>query len=200
MPSPVIWRRALAVAAMAASSLAAAQSADTLSVKRATELRDAPAETAASLAPLPAQSSVTRLGKRQGAWIEVRTAQGQVGWIHMFDAGVPPQAQGSTTTGALRGLTSLLSGGNRPATATGTSTIGIRGLGAEEIANAQPNPEAVARAEGLRQTAAQARSFASMAQLQARPVEPLPAPAAQPGARESSTGTTPTSAPTGADR
>ena len=60
---------------------------------------------------------------------------------------------------------------------TATATIGIRGLGAEDITNAQPNPEAVTRAEGLRQSAVQARQFGAGAALVALAIEPLPVPA-----------------------
>lgn len=142
-------------------------------------MREAPLEAARSLGALPAQSQVTRLGARQGPWIEVRTAQGVAGWVHMFDAGtgVPTQS-GSTTTGALRGITSFFGRGTaQPATTTATSTIGIRGLGAEDINNAQPNLEAVARAETLRLDASQARLFGSSATLVAQTVSPLPVPA-----------------------
>ncbi len=165
--------------AVCATSAQAQTPAEPLMIKRPTELREAPLEVARSLAALPALSQVTRLGARQGPWIEVRTAQGLAGWVHMFDAGtgVPSQA-GSTTTGALRGLTSFFGKGTaQPATTTATSTIGIRGLGAEDISNAQPNLEAVARAEALRQDAGQARQFGSSAALMAQTVSPLPAPA-----------------------
>jgi hypothetical protein len=96
------------------------------------------------------------------------------------------QAQSSGTnavTGALRGITSLFNRGNATSPTTlPTSTIGIRGLGAEDIANAQPNPAAVGQMEALRLDAAQARSFAADASLSAIAVDPLPAPARAPGA------------------
>ena len=165
--------------AVTASQLAYAQT-DTVTIKRPAELRDAPGESARSLATLAAQTPVTRLGARQGPWIEVRTAQGASGWIHMFDAGtIPPAQGGNTATGALRGLTSFFGKGSAqsPAANSGTSTIGIRGLGAEDIANAQPNPDALARAEALRQNALQARQFGSGAALTALVVAALPVPA-----------------------
>jgi hypothetical protein len=58
-----------------------------------------------------------------------------------------------------------------------TSTVGIRGLGAEDLANAQPNLAAVAQADANRANAAQARQFAGGASLSSRQVEPLPVPA-----------------------
>ena len=109
----------------------------------------------------------------------------------MFDAGVPPTAQGgNNASGALRGITSLFGRGTgQPAVTTPTATAGIRGLGAEDIANAQPNLDAVARAESLRQDAAQARLFGSDATLSAQAVQPLPVPPAPTRATTTGTGT-----------
>lgn len=147
-------------------------------VKRATQLRDTPAESGASVAPLAANTVVTRTSERKGPWAKVSTPQGATGWVHMFDLG--PQAgsasgTGNAATGGLRGLGGLF-GGNSGPTTTATSTVGIRGLGAEDIANAQPNPAAVGQAEGLRVNADQARKFATTASLQTRTVPPLAEP------------------------
>jgi hypothetical protein len=130
------------------------------------------------LAPLAAKTQLTRLAARRGPWIEVRTAQGATGWVHMFDVGTTPVAQvGNVATGALRGLTSLFGGGNNLApTRTATSTIGIRGLGAEDITNTQPNPMAVTLAEALRVDASQARQFGTVAALTPMAIDPLPVP------------------------
>lgn len=186
-----------------AASTALAQ-ANTVNIKRATELREAPGDSATSRGPLPIATPVTRTGPRQGPWIEVRTAQGTSGWVHMFDVGsTVPAAGGNTATGALRGLTSFFSKGSAqaPATTTATATIGIRGLGAEDIANAQPDLAAVARAEGLRQDASRARQFGADAALVAQLVEPLPVPTA-PAPAPGSPGLAPGAAPysQGADR
>lgn len=172
------WTRTTAITllGLGAAAWAWAQS-DALQVKRATDLRQAPNETAASVVALPAQSNLTRLPERQGPWMRVKTEAGQTGWVHMFDLGAAASANassGNSGAGALRGLTSLFS---KPAQqTTATSTIGIRGLGAEDLANAQPNAAAVTQTEALRTDAAQAKRFASEARLAARDVEPLPAP------------------------
>lgn len=154
---------------------------DALITKRAAELRDGPTDSARSVASLPSQTAVTRLALRQGPWLQVKTAAGQTGWVHMFDIGTLPSqsAAGSTAAGALRGLSNFFNrgsaqGGNNTA---GTSTVGIRGLGAEELANAQPNAQAVSQMESLRADAAQATRFASEAAWVVRAVDPLPEPA-----------------------
>ena len=169
------------------TSQAYAQS-DTLVMKRQAELRQLPAETAASLGVLTAQSPVTRLPARQGAWIQVKSAAGTTGWVHMFDVSnsSQPSAAASTTTGALRGLTNFFNRGSaqNAGPTTATSTVGIRGLTGEDIANAQPDLNALAQAEGLRQDESQARRFAAELALKVRAVDPLPAPAPTPTERK----------------
>lgn len=159
-------------------------------IKRATQLRDSPADNGASLAPLEANTVVTRSSERKGPWTKVSTPQGATGWVHMFDLG--PQsgaaaASNNTATGGLRGLGGLF-GGNSGTTTTATSTVGIRGLDAEDIAKAQPNPAAVGRVEGMRVNADQARQFASSASLQARDVPAMAQPALPSGGSGSRSG------------
>lgn len=165
-----------------ASPLAQAQ--DALVTKRQTVLRDGPGDSANTLATLPAQTALTRQPTRQGPWVQVKTAAGATGWIHMFDVGTAAD-QGSVAnaaTGALRGLSNLFNRGSaqNQASSGPTATVGIRGLGAEDIANAQPNLAALTQAEGQRQDAAQAKRFAAESSLSAQSVEPLPAPAPPP--------------------
>ena len=169
------------------SGPAGAQQGEPAMLKRAADLRDAAAETGRSLAALPAQEPVTRLGERQGAWIKVRTGGGVAGWVHMFDVGpagfgsgvgtsAPAPAANPVTSG-LRGLSNLIGGGSSPPPRVATSTIGIRGLEAEDLARAQPNINAVGQMERLRQGESGARQFASEAALVAAAVPALPAPA-----------------------
>lgn len=152
-------------------------------VKRPAELREAPGEGSRSLGALAVQTPVTRLDERKGPWIKVSTtsAPGTTGWLHMFDVAAPgtPGQGGNAATGALRGITSFFNkgSGQAPATHLATSTVGIRGLGAEDIANAQPNPAAVGRIEAMRMDAGQARQFAMEASLSSQAVEALPEPA-----------------------
>lgn len=161
---------------------AQAPAQEPVTVKRVAALRDTPSEAGRTLVTLPAQTVLTRLPERQGAWMQVRTAQGETGWVHMFDIG--SASSGSTgssmASGALRTLSNLFNKGGTqaPATQTPTSTLGIRGLGAQDLANAQPNPAAVARAETLRLDAAQAQKFAADAALVPQAVDALPVPPA----------------------
>ena len=180
LPHPSSFAAALLVLATNCV-VAQTTTSDPLLVKRNAELRESPGDAARSLAPLPLQTPLTRLPARQGAWIQVRTANGTTGWVHMFDVGTTtaPSTASNTATGALRGISNFFNRGSAQAnTTTATSTVGIRGLGAEDIANAQPNLAVLSQVESLRQDATQARRFATEAAWQARSVEPLPAPPA----------------------
>ena len=103
--------------------------------------------------------------------------------MHLFDLG-PASASASgdsgssLVSGALRGVGSLFGGGNGSRRSTTSTTAGIRGLGAEDLAQAQPDPAAVRRMEALRRSDADVRSFAERADWHAAPVDPLPTPAA----------------------
>lgn len=175
-----LWHR-LTLPLMVVASTAAFAQSDAAVTKRNTELRDGPAATAHVVANLPADTALTRLPNRQSAWVAVRASSGETGWVHMFDIGAPnaPTAPSNAATGALRGLTNFFTRGNQAhRTTAATSTVGIRGLGAEDIAQAQPNLAAVGQVEHYRQNAEQAQRFAAYASLKARQVQPLPAPVA----------------------
>ena len=180
-----VHRRPAAITLAAMLVLAAGQAAaqEQVLVKRPAELREAPGEGSRSLGALAVQTPVIRLGERQGAWIRVSTGstpQGTTGWVHMFDVAAPgtPRQGGNAATGALRSLTGFFNKGSAqtPASNLATSTVGIRGLGAEDIAGAQPNPAAVGRIEAMRMDAAQARQFARDALLSSQAVDALPEP------------------------
>jgi hypothetical protein len=174
------WVAALLVAAALTGPVHAEEEAAV--VKRGSELRETPGDTGRVLAPLPADTAVTRTGERQGAWVRVRTAAGAAGWVHLFDVGPASGSGSNAVAGALRSVTGLFSRPAAQRTTASTSTIGIRGLGAEDLAQAQPDPQAVARMEALRQSDNDARQFARRAQLTPVSVEPLPEPSRVPAA------------------
>ena len=152
---------------------------ETVLIKRAAQLREGPSESSRSMMALPLQSSVVRQGDKQGAWIKVSAPDSSQGWVHMFDvtSASANASPGNLGTSALRGITNFLNRGSvQPGSNVATSTLGIRGLGAESLNNSQPNVAAVAQAEALRVDAAQARQFAAGASLAVRAVEPLPVP------------------------
>ena len=175
-------RTTLRAVALVLVLLPAAWAQEAAVVRRATELRDAPADSGRSIASLPAQAPVTRTAERQGAWVQVRTASGVTGWVHLFDVGPAAAADaagggGNFLGGALRGVTSLFGGGGGSRTTQTATTAGIRGLGAEDLAQSQPDAAAVRQMEGLRASESDARSFAGRSAWRPAPVDPLPAAA-----------------------
>ena len=177
----------LGLSAALLCSTALAQSpaqGETVQIKRAAQLREGPNESSRSMMALPLQTSVVRLGDKQGAWIKVSAPDNTQGWVHMFDvtsSASSSASAGNVGTSALRGITNFFNRGtSQPGNNVATSTLGIRGLGAENRNNAQPNLAAVAQAEALRADAAQARQFAADASLAVRSVDPLPTPEAKP--------------------
>jgi hypothetical protein len=170
--------RAAALLLLLAGSAWAQEAAVT---RRATELRESPGDSGRSIAALPAQAAVTRTEQRQGPWVQVRTAAGASGWVHLFDLGpastsATGDSSNSVVGGAMRGVSNLFGGNGKPATTS--TTAGIRGLGAEDLAQAQPDAAAVKRMEALRQSEADVRSFAQRSAWRPAAVDPLPAPAA----------------------
>jgi hypothetical protein len=156
---------------------ALAQNTGNFTVKQDTTLRTAPNDAAKGPA-LKANTPVTRLNERQGAWTRVRLASGAMGWVHMFDlkAGTATAAPAASGTSALRAL-GQVAGATSSRQTVATSTAGIRGLDANDIAQATPNLAAVQQAENRKADEAQARAFASRAQLKSQTVDPLPIPA-----------------------
>ena len=154
---------------------------ETVLIKRVAQLREGPTESSRSMMALALQTSVVRLGDKQGAWIKVSTPDKTQGWVHMFDVTAPVTSSasaGNVGTSALRGIANFFNRGTAqsPGSYVATSTVGIRGLGAENLTNAPPNVAAVTQAEALRVDASQARQFAATAALVVRTVDPLPVP------------------------
>lgn len=138
--------------------------------------------------------------RRRGEWLEIRTrdASALEGWVSYdgvrrvaqpaSQASRPAQASGQAAGGApppppaqsggffsnlARGVTRLL-GGSPPASQQGTVTVGVRGLAAEDLAAATPDPAEVERMEGYRASRDQAYQFASRSRLAAQTVDYLP--------------------------
>jgi len=142
--------------------LAAAEPATLI---RATELKQEPATDAATLAKLPESTAVETL-ERKGGWTRVKAA-GSEGWVRMLSLrfGGPGEAKKGDS-----GVTQLFN-----VARTGTSgaqvTTGARGLDADQLANAQPNPAELAKMAGFAADSEAAASFAAKGKLSATAVD-----------------------------
>ena len=138
--------------------------AEPATVIRATDLKHEPASDSATLAALAENTAVEVLERKSG-WTRVKAQPGE-GWVRMLAlrfGGTAPAKPGAT------GLTQLFS-----VARTGTSgtqvTTGVRGLDAEQIANAQPNPAELAKLEKFAADRDTAAGFAAQGKLSATPV------------------------------
>lgn len=154
--------RTLLLLLLALPLLAAAEPATLI---RATELKQEPATDAATLAKLPENATVEAL-ERKGGWTRIRAGAAE-GWVRMLALrfGGPGEAKKGDS-----GVTQLFN-----VARTGTSgtqvTTGARGLDADQLTNAQPNPAELAKMDGFAANAAAAASFAAKGRLSATSVE-----------------------------
>lgn len=140
--------------------------AEPATVIRDTELRASPASDAAVLAPLAVNAKVDAL-ERKGGWTRVKAEGGREGWVRMLMlryAGAGEAKQGDL------GITQILN-----VARTGTSgtqvTTGVRGLDADQLANAKPNEAELKKLQGYAATHDAAAGFAAKGKLEARRVE-----------------------------
>jgi Bacterial SH3 domain len=140
--------------------------AEPATVVRATELRQAPASDAALVAPLAENAKVEAL-ERTGGWTRVRPESGPEGWVRMLSlryAGAGAQKRGDS------GIVQILN-----VARTGTSgtqvTTGVRGLDAEQIANAKPNAAELKKLQGYAASGDAAAGFAASGKLEAHKIE-----------------------------
>jgi hypothetical protein len=143
--------------------------AEPATVIRATDLKQQPATDAATLASLPENTAVDALERKSG-WTRVKAPAGE-GWVKMLALryGGPGAAKQGDS-----GLTQLFNVARTGSSGTQVTT-GMRGLDAQQLANAQPNPNELAKMEGFAADRKAAAGFASKGKLSARNVE-YPAP------------------------
>ena len=149
-------RRLLAFVLVAMSWAAWAQ--EQAFTNRSTELKDRASADAKTVATLAEKTSVKVLERGGGGWTRV-DAGGQAGWVRVFHLRFPTTVETSSGGGGfLSGITGL--GGGRTAQPTTIATTGIRGLSPEDLKNASPDLEALAKMQSYRSDKATAERFA----------------------------------------
>jgi len=140
--------------------------AEPATVIRTTELKQSPATDAAGVATLAENAKVDAL-ERKGGWTRVRAEGGAEGWVRMLGlryAGTGEAKQGDA------GISQVLN-----VARTGTSgaqvTTGVRGLDAEQLANARPNPAELRKMESYSASRDGADGFAAKGKLSAQRVD-----------------------------
>jgi hypothetical protein len=103
--------------------------------------------------------------ERKSGWTRVKAQPGE-GWVRMLAlrfGGTAPAKPGAT------GVTQLFNVARTGSSGTQVTT-GVRGLDAEQIANAQPNPAELAKLEKFAADRDTAADFAAQGKLSATPV------------------------------
>jgi hypothetical protein len=138
--------------------------AEPATVIRATELKQEPASDSATLAALAENAAVEVLERKSG-WTRVKAQPGE-GWVRMLAlrfGGTASAKPGAT------GVTQLFNVARTGSSGTQVTT-GVRGLDAEQIANAQPNPAELAKLEKFAADRDAAAGFAAQGKLSATAV------------------------------
>lgn len=140
--------------------------AEPATVIRATELRSAPATDAAVLAPLAENARVEAL-ERKGGWTRVKAGGAAEGWVRMLTlryGGGGGARQGDS------GIVQLLNVARSGTSGTQVAT-GVRGLDAEQLANARPNAAELQKMQSHAASRDGAAGFAAKGKLQPQHVD-----------------------------
>jgi hypothetical protein len=149
----------LVVALVLAALSGAAWSQEQAFTNRSTELKDRASGDAKTVATLPEKTSVKVLERGGGGWTRI-DAGGQTGWVRVFHLRFPATVETSSSGGGfLSGVTGAL-GGGRSSQPTTIATTGIRGLSPEDLKNASPDLEALAKMQSYRANKDAAERFA----------------------------------------
>jgi hypothetical protein len=169
MISAMIARLAAVSFLVLASWAAVAQ--DQAFTNRSTDLKEKAAMDARTVATLPENTSVRVIG-RGGQWTQVE-AQAQRGWVRVFHLRFPSAVETSSGSGggAFSSLTGALGFGRQNQRTATVATTGIRGLTAEDFANASPDTEALKRLQSWRADRPAAERFARDGKLAAQNVD-----------------------------
>jgi hypothetical protein len=138
-------------------------SAEPATVIRATELKKSPATDAPTVSELAENTAVDAL-ERRGGWTRVKAGAGE-GWVKMLALRYGGGArQGDSGAAQLLNVARTGSSGTQV-------TTGVRGLEAEQIANAAPNAAELKKMQRFASSAAAAAKFAAQGKLEAVAVE-----------------------------
>lgn len=145
------------------SSLAVAEPATLL---KPTELRSQPQGGATIVTTLKAKDTVD-ISARQGAWASVKTTDGKSGWVRVLNLRTGSGQRGDAGIGAIASVFKTGSSGN-------TVSTGVKGLSAEQLQNATPNPAEAERLATYSVKAPDARTYAKQGKLTSKQVDYLP--------------------------
>ena len=140
--------------------------AEPATVIRATEMKQQPATDATAAGQLAENAKVDAL-ERKGGWTRVKAEGGAEGWVRMLAlryAGAGEAKQGDA------GIAQMLNVA-RSGTSGTQVTTGVRGLDAEQLANAKPDAAELKKMENYAASKDGAEGFAAKGRLRAQRVD-----------------------------
>ncbi|QBC42786.1 SH3 domain-containing protein [Iodobacter fluviatilis] len=135
--------------------------AEPASVIRDSDLRDKPFLDATVIGQLK-KDNVVDIQMRQGAWMQVKSDSKLVGWIKLLNVRTGKAGESSTSLASLNPFKTGSSGS--------TVTTGVKGLSAEQLQNAQPNPEELSKLKNYTASDSDAQKSAAKEKLIAQEV------------------------------
>jgi len=136
--------------------------AEPATVLRATDLKKEPATDAPTVSTL-AENAAVDAAERKGGWVRVKAGKAE-GWVRLLALRYGGEArQGDSGASALFNAARTGSSGTQV-------TTGVRGLDADMIAAARPNPAELAKMTQFSATPEAAASFAAQGPLQRQQV------------------------------
>lgn len=152
---------ALTVAAGFALFTAALSSAEIGTTRLAADMLSAPKSDAKTVGQL-AKNSRVEIVERRGAWLRIKR-DGASGWLRLHQVRLGEGTQKTSSEGT-KMLWSVGQTGRSGASGI-VATTGVRGLSADDLKTAKPDPKQVKALEGYRANDAQAREQARAAGL-----------------------------------
>ncbi|HEY0721898.1 MAG TPA: SH3 domain-containing protein [Gammaproteobacteria bacterium] len=145
--------------------------AQTATLLRDSELKSEPFSNASRVTAMKAKQTI-EVGERRGGWYQAKTSTGQTGWVRLT-AVLLGSGQAKGDSGLASTAQFLQSG--RSGSSGVTAATGIRGLDSADVVNAKPDPEAVAKLDGLQVGSDETRRFAAEANLSSQKIGYQPA-------------------------
>ena len=168
MMRTIRWCLAVLLAVLA--TVAVAQ--DQAFTNRDTELKERADAGSGTIASLPADTAV-KVMTRAGAWTQVQ-AGGKTGFVRVFHLRFPATVEGeSSSSSGSNPFAKLggLIGGNKPDDHARLATTGVRGLSKEDVKNANPDAQALAKMQSYRADKPEAQRFAREGKLAEKRVD-----------------------------
>jgi hypothetical protein len=138
--------------------------AEPATVIRATELKKEPASDSQTISNLNENTAVDAV-ERKGGWTRVKAPAGE-GWVRML--ALRYAGEGAAKPGD-SGVSQLFNVARTGSSGTQVTT-GVRGLDADQLANAQPNPAEMKKLQGYAASKDAAAGFAAQGKLEAQAV------------------------------